>query len=55
MSLPFEPSRLGSHGLNNSSEFTLQLAPVRVNGMLVDVPAVTFLRKSSVYYPAQLM
>ena len=40
---------------NNPSEFTLQLAPVLINGMLVDVPAVTFLRKSIAYYPAQLM
>jgi hypothetical protein len=39
---------------NNPGEFTVKLAPVLVNGMLVDVPAVTFLRKSNVYYPAQL-
>jgi hypothetical protein len=40
---------------DNPGEFTLQLAPVRVNGMLVDVPAVTFLRKSSIYLPPQVM
>jgi hypothetical protein len=40
---------------DNPAEFTVKLAPVLVTGMLVDVPAVTFLRKSSVYYPAQLM
>jgi hypothetical protein len=37
---------------NNPSEFTVQLAPVLVNDMLVDVPAVTFLRNSSVSFPA---
>jgi hypothetical protein len=37
---------------DNPSEFTLQLAPVWVNDMLVDVPAVTFLRNSSVSFPA---
>jgi hypothetical protein len=37
---------------NNPGEFTLQLAPVLVNDMLVDVPAVTFLRNSSVSFPA---
>ena len=40
---------------DNPAEFTVQLAPVLVNGMRVDAPVVTFLRKSSVYYPAQLM
>jgi hypothetical protein len=39
----------------NPGEFTLQLAPVLIDGKQIDVPAVTFLRKSSVYYPAQLM
>jgi hypothetical protein len=37
---------------NNPSEFTVQLAPVLINDMLVDVPAVTFLRNSSVSFPA---
>jgi len=37
---------------NNPGEFTLQLAPVLINGGLVDVPAVTFLRNSSVSFPA---
>ncbi len=37
---------------DNPAEFTVQLAPVLVNGMLVHVPAVTFLRKSSVSLPA---
>ena len=37
---------------DNPSKFTLQLAPVLVNNMLVAVPAVTFLRNSSVYFPA---
>jgi hypothetical protein len=36
-------------------EFTVQLPPVLVNEMLVDVPAVKFLRKSSLYFPAQIM
>jgi hypothetical protein len=40
---------------DNPSEFTVQLAPVLVNGMLVNVPPVTFLRKSTVYSPAQAM
>jgi len=40
---------------DNPSEFTVRLPPVLVNDVLVDVPAVTFLRKSSVYFPAQLM
>jgi hypothetical protein len=40
---------------DNPAEFTVQLVPVLINGMLVDVPAVTFLRKSSVSLPAQLM
>jgi hypothetical protein len=39
----------------NPSEFMLQLAPVSVNGVLVDVPAVTFLRKRNIYLPAQIM
>jgi hypothetical protein len=39
----------------NPAEFTVQLAPVLINGRLIDVPAVTFLRKSSVYYPAQII
>jgi hypothetical protein len=37
---------------DNPAEFTVQLPPVLVNGVLVDVPAVTFLRKSSVSVPA---
>jgi hypothetical protein len=37
---------------NNPGEFTVQLAPVLVNGVLVRVPAVEFLRKSSVSFPA---
>jgi hypothetical protein len=40
---------------NNPAEFTVQLPPVLVNDKLIDVPTVKFLRKSSVYYPAQLM
>lgn len=36
----------------NPGQFTLQLAPVLINGMFVDVPAVTFLRKSNVSFPA---
>ncbi|MGO9933450.1 MAG: hypothetical protein ACLPV8_16795 [Steroidobacteraceae bacterium] len=36
----------------NPGEFTIRLPPVLVNDVLVDVPAVTFLRKSSVYFPA---
>ena len=39
----------------NPGDFTVQLAPVLINGMLVDIPAVTFLRKSSVYLPPQVM
>lgn len=39
----------------NPSEFTLQLAPVLINGTQVPVPAVKFLRKSSVYFPARLL
>jgi hypothetical protein len=39
----------------NPNEFTLQLAPVLIDGKLIDVPAVIFLRKSSVHYPAQVM
>jgi hypothetical protein len=37
---------------NNPSEFTVQLAPVLINGIFVEVPAVTFLRESSVSFPA---
>jgi hypothetical protein len=37
---------------DNPSEFTLQLAPVWVNGKRIDVPVVTFLRNSSVSFPA---
>lgn len=40
---------------DNPSEFMLRLPPVLIDGTLVEVPAVTFLRKSSVSYPAQLM
>jgi hypothetical protein len=36
---------------DNPSEFTLQLAPVWVNGKRIDVPVVTFLRNSSVSFP----
>lgn len=39
----------------NPAEFTVQLPPVLINRTLVDVPAVKFVRKSSVYFPAQLM
>jgi hypothetical protein len=39
----------------NPSEFTVQLAPVLIDGKMVDVPAVEFLRKSSVSFPAQVM
>jgi hypothetical protein len=39
----------------NPSDFTVQLPPVLVNGTTIDVPAVEFLRKSSVYFPPQLM
>ncbi|MEA3099469.1 MAG: hypothetical protein QOF74_3709 [Caballeronia mineralivorans] len=35
--------------------FYCSFAPYASNGALVDVPAVKFLRKSSVYYPARLM
>jgi hypothetical protein len=37
---------------DSPDEFTVQLDPVLVNGLRVDVPAVTFLRKSSVSFPA---
>jgi hypothetical protein len=37
---------------DNPSEFTLQLAPVSVNGKRIDVQEVTFLRNSSVSFPA---
>jgi hypothetical protein len=36
----------------NPSEFTVQLPPVLIDGKTVDVAAVTFLRKSSVSFPA---
>jgi hypothetical protein len=36
----------------NPSDFTVQLPPVLVNGETIDVPAVEFLRKSSVSFPA---
>jgi hypothetical protein len=39
----------------NPDEFTVKLAPVLVNGKHVDIPAVTFLRRSSVSFPAQVM
>jgi hypothetical protein len=39
----------------NPAEFTVELAPVLIDGKLIDVPAVTFLRKSRVYLPAQVM
>jgi hypothetical protein len=39
----------------NPSDFTVQLPPVLINGTRMDVPVVKFLRKSSVYFPAQLM
>jgi hypothetical protein len=37
---------------DNPAEFTPQLAPVLMDGKLVDVPAVTFLRNSDVSFPA---
>jgi hypothetical protein len=37
---------------NNPREFTIELPPVMINGILTKVPAVTFLRKSSVSFPA---
>ena len=40
---------------DNPAEFTVQLAPVLIDGKPIDVPAVTFLRKSSVYFPPQVM
>lgn len=40
---------------DNPAEFTVQLPRVRIDGVLINVPAVAFLRKSSIYYPAQLM
>jgi hypothetical protein len=39
----------------NPAEFTVQLPPVNVNDKPIDVAPVRFLRKSSVYFPAQLM
>jgi hypothetical protein len=39
----------------NPAEFTIQLPPVKVNDKPIDVTPVKFLRKSSVYFPAQLM
>ena len=38
----------------NPAEFTVQLPPVLVNEMLMDVPAVKFLRNSSLYFPGQI-
>jgi hypothetical protein len=40
---------------DDPGEFTIQLPPVLVNGTVVDVPAVKFLRKSSWYFPSQIM
>jgi hypothetical protein len=40
---------------NNPGEFTVQLAPMLVEGKLINVPPVTFLHKSSVYLPPQVM
>jgi hypothetical protein len=37
------------------TQITVQLPPVSVNGQVVDVPAVTFLRKTTIYLPAQIM
>jgi hypothetical protein len=37
---------------DNPAEFTVQLAPVLIDGKPINVPAVTFLRKSSVSLPA---
>jgi hypothetical protein len=37
---------------SNPSEFAVYLAPVLINGKPIDVPEVTFLRKSSVSLPA---
>jgi hypothetical protein len=37
---------------DNPGEFTLQLAPVLFNGKSIEVAAITFLRKSSVSFPA---
>jgi hypothetical protein len=39
----------------NPSDFTVQLPPVLINGRTIDVPAVKFRRKSTVYFPPQLM
>jgi hypothetical protein len=36
----------------NPAQFTVQLPPVLINGNVVSVPAVTFLRKSSLSFPA---
>lgn len=36
----------------NPSDFTLQLPPVAINDKTIDVPAVTFVRNSSVSFPA---
>jgi hypothetical protein len=40
---------------DNPAEFTIQLPPVLVNDRPIEVPTVTFLRKSSVYLPGQIM
>jgi hypothetical protein len=37
---------------DNPSEFTVQIAPVLIDGKRVEVTAVQFLRKSSVSFPA---
>jgi hypothetical protein len=37
---------------DNPAQFTVQLAPVLIDGKLIDVPPVTFLRKSDVSFPA---
>jgi hypothetical protein len=39
----------------NPTEFTITLAPVRIDDRLIDIPPVTFTRKSSVYLPSQVM
>ena len=37
---------------DSPAQFTVQLAPVLIDGKLIDVPPVTFLRKSDVSFPA---
>ena len=37
---------------DNPAQFTIQLSPVQVNGRIIEVPPVTFLRQSSVSFPA---